>query len=203
MERTPEFCFLWITHWSTCMTKAEWSGWVQAIGTILAIGGAFYFGERQLRKQVFESRRLEANKRQLDDLLKTEIVHHLFTAADTVVQMLSAATLPNPMPPIWAALRRAGELATAFRELPPFELPGKGVAFGALQAPGLLMKLKDAAQACVDERVRSKGNAQSTLPSRMEMTFNNVHSEASKFFLAGRLTTADQIRSLKTLTGVT
>ena len=34
---TPEYCFLWIQWWPLCMTKAEWSGWVQAIGSILAI----------------------------------------------------------------------------------------------------------------------------------------------------------------------
>lgn len=32
-----EYCFLWINHWSFCMTKSEWSGWVQAIGSIAAI----------------------------------------------------------------------------------------------------------------------------------------------------------------------
>lgn len=32
-----EYCFLWIKHWSFCMTKSEWSGWVQAIGSIAAI----------------------------------------------------------------------------------------------------------------------------------------------------------------------
>lgn len=32
-----EYCFLWANHWSTCMTKGEWSGWMQAFGTFLAI----------------------------------------------------------------------------------------------------------------------------------------------------------------------
>lgn len=32
-----EYCFLGCQHWSMCMTKAEWSGWVQAIGSIAAI----------------------------------------------------------------------------------------------------------------------------------------------------------------------
>lgn len=34
---TPEFCFLWIDWWPLCMTKAEWSGWAQAIGAMLAL----------------------------------------------------------------------------------------------------------------------------------------------------------------------
>ncbi|KGG86711.1 hypothetical protein [Comamonas thiooxydans] len=33
----PEYCLFWIDHWSTCMTKSEWSGWMQAIGSIAAI----------------------------------------------------------------------------------------------------------------------------------------------------------------------
>lgn len=32
-----EYCFLGIQHWSTCMTKVEWSGWMQAIFSVLAI----------------------------------------------------------------------------------------------------------------------------------------------------------------------
>lgn len=32
-----EYCFLWIDWWATCMTKAEWSGWMQAIGAVVAL----------------------------------------------------------------------------------------------------------------------------------------------------------------------
>lgn len=32
-----EYCFLWIDWWPMCMTKSEWSGWAQAIGTFAAI----------------------------------------------------------------------------------------------------------------------------------------------------------------------
>ncbi len=32
-----QFCLMAIDHWSTCMTKAEWSGWMQAIGSVVAI----------------------------------------------------------------------------------------------------------------------------------------------------------------------
>lgn len=39
----PEFCFLWIEHWSMCMSKAEWSGWAQAVGAVVGIGVALAF----------------------------------------------------------------------------------------------------------------------------------------------------------------
>lgn len=32
-----EYCFLWIDCWPMCMTKAEWSGWMQAIGSFIAL----------------------------------------------------------------------------------------------------------------------------------------------------------------------
>lgn len=33
----PDFCFLAIHHWSTCMQKSEWANWVQAVGSVVAI----------------------------------------------------------------------------------------------------------------------------------------------------------------------
>lgn len=36
-QPAQEYCFFWVQHWSMCMTKAEWSGWMQAIGTFAAI----------------------------------------------------------------------------------------------------------------------------------------------------------------------
>lgn len=33
----PQYCLLAIDHWSTCMTKAEWASWTQALGSIAAI----------------------------------------------------------------------------------------------------------------------------------------------------------------------
>lgn len=38
----PEFCLLSFEHWSTCMTKGEWSGWMQAVGSVLAVAVAIY-----------------------------------------------------------------------------------------------------------------------------------------------------------------
>jgi hypothetical protein len=47
-----EYCFLWIDHWSMCMTKAEWSGWMQAIGSVVALLIAIWipWRERKLKK---------------------------------------------------------------------------------------------------------------------------------------------------------
>lgn len=32
-----EYCFLWIDWWPMCLTKSEWSGWVQSIGVLVAM----------------------------------------------------------------------------------------------------------------------------------------------------------------------
>lgn len=52
----PEACFLGIDHWSMCMTKAEWSGWVQAFGSIGAILFAVWLPlwlEHRAKRRVF------------------------------------------------------------------------------------------------------------------------------------------------------
>lgn len=47
-----EYCLLWIDWWPMCMTKTEWSGWMQAIGSILALGIAIWipWSERKHKK---------------------------------------------------------------------------------------------------------------------------------------------------------
>ncbi|BAL96169.1 hypothetical protein [Rubrivivax gelatinosus] len=47
----PQFCLLTIDHWSTCMTKSEWSGWMQAIGSVFAIVAGVLGIWYQLREQ--------------------------------------------------------------------------------------------------------------------------------------------------------
>lgn len=44
-----EYCFLWIDWWPICMSKSEWSGWMQFLGAVLAIAVAFYIASNQLR----------------------------------------------------------------------------------------------------------------------------------------------------------
>ncbi|WP_370682227.1 hypothetical protein [Comamonas sp. GB3 AK4-5] len=46
-----EYCALWIDSWATCMTKSEWSGWVQAIGSVLAICAAVWVFSLQQRAE--------------------------------------------------------------------------------------------------------------------------------------------------------
>lgn len=50
-----EYCFLWIDWWPMCMTKAEWSGWMQAIGSALALAIAIGLPSYQKRKAEAEN----------------------------------------------------------------------------------------------------------------------------------------------------
>jgi hypothetical protein len=44
-----EYCLFGCNHWSMCMTKAEWSGWMQAIFSVVAIFSAALLTWWQLR----------------------------------------------------------------------------------------------------------------------------------------------------------
>lgn len=43
-----EYCFLGIDWWGTCMSKAEWSGWMQAVFSVVAIVAAVLLTRWQL-----------------------------------------------------------------------------------------------------------------------------------------------------------
>jgi hypothetical protein len=47
-----EYCLLGLDWWATCMTKAEWSGWMQAIFSVIAIWAGFRVARRNFFRQV-------------------------------------------------------------------------------------------------------------------------------------------------------
>lgn len=65
------YCLFWIQHWAMCMTKAEWSSWTQAIGSVGAILGAIAVAARQSRDTRRLQREMEAieSRRQLAHVL--------------------------------------------------------------------------------------------------------------------------------------
>lgn len=52
ISNSQEYCFLFIDWWPLCMTKSEWSGWMQAIGGVASIIGAFLIASRQHSNQI-------------------------------------------------------------------------------------------------------------------------------------------------------
>lgn len=53
-----EYCLLYIDSWATCMTKAEWSGWMQAIGAVFAILCAIGVAAWQVTAEARRNRRV-------------------------------------------------------------------------------------------------------------------------------------------------
>lgn len=41
-EQPAEYCLMWINHWATCMPRAEWSAWTQAVGAVVALAIALW-----------------------------------------------------------------------------------------------------------------------------------------------------------------
>lgn len=50
-----EYCFLWIDWWPMCMTKGEWSGWMQVLGSIVALAIAIALPYLQARQKQIRS----------------------------------------------------------------------------------------------------------------------------------------------------
>lgn len=48
-----EYCLFWINHWSTCSTKAEWTGIVQS-STVVAVVAAYLF-KRWIKNNAWNS----------------------------------------------------------------------------------------------------------------------------------------------------
>jgi hypothetical protein len=77
-----EYCLLWIPHWSACMTKAEWSGWMQAIGSVLAIYVAVRIANRQHEKQGIEKNISDAKR----NMQYAKICNELCLAAESIAR---------------------------------------------------------------------------------------------------------------------
>lgn len=65
---SQEYCFLFIDWWPLCMTKSEWSGWMQVFGGLLTIIGAIWISTREQRLAKLSSMQVAISK--------TRIVHN-------------------------------------------------------------------------------------------------------------------------------
>ncbi len=65
-----------------CMADTSWAAWIQALGAVAAIGGAFAVGHRQTRTAIAHDRRKASN--QLDGFAR------LFSVTKGEIQMLAS-----------------------------------------------------------------------------------------------------------------
>lgn len=77
-----EYCFLWIDWWPTCMTKAEWSGWMQAIFSVLAIAAAVAIAGWQRREEREHGRAVHLAQAQVVAGRATIAILNLYAVVD-------------------------------------------------------------------------------------------------------------------------
>lgn len=110
--------------WQTCIlvpgfSRGECASWVQAIGSILAIVGAFVIAFWQSRKQ----READAERMRLVSLEKFYAISMLLTRVQACIQIFRNC-LKNHDEYSWEPLRAEVELTRAkLNTLPVFELP--------------------------------------------------------------------------------
>lgn len=109
----PEFCLSGSDLWWLCMSKAEWSGWVQAVGSIAAIlvgVGVVWWQLRAQRKAATA-----------DQVRRYRIIAgHLFAARVSLTFMLDA---PSGRSVLWDLKRlqqHVGGLAMPVIDMPDF-----------------------------------------------------------------------------------
>jgi len=138
-----EYCLLWVDTWATCMTKAEWSGWMQAIGAVLAVAFAGAIAAKQIKaaridaeNDRHEARRLAANLRQLDDLKRSEMLMAILSvalqASRSMQTKLDGGEFHKTPHSLLAHLT---ECADQIVSLPLFDIPGRDVAIGVAVLP--------------------------------------------------------------------
>lgn len=187
--------------WDTCffvpgLKVSDCASWIQAWGTVLAIGGAIWVG----RRQVVAAHTLEAERRNRHDLLKTEIAMTFFSEAAFVSDQL--ANLEKSSEALESEAQHVGrlqEIEQAFRQLPPFELPGRRVAAAVLEAPKALADLRQAAAACIHWREGQYGDTNFHVRSAIQQEFQRAQMHASGVCHAGIETRREQLENVRRL----
>lgn len=75
MDKAPEFCFLWINWWVTCMTKSEWASWAQFLGVVGSLLMTLYLPLRSEALRREQEKMQYLNERYALRTLKEDVVH--------------------------------------------------------------------------------------------------------------------------------
>lgn len=149
--------------------------WVQAIGSIAAILFAYGLGVRQM----VAARMLETDKQRATDVLRAEVLRYMYEQAGALCNALGGlddSRIPAG-PHTHRAIAQIADLEQAFRSVPPFEIPSRGIASGVLAAPYALRNLIDAARRCIDERASLMGQ-DVPIGSRFRVEFQRAYEQA-------------------------
>lgn len=131
-----EYCLLWIDSWATCMTKAEWSGWMQAVGSVVAIWAGFRVARRSFFRQIA---REELKSEELADVAAMHAYWHFppFVATrDSTLSAVASLFHGTPEERKGRCEYLAGHFRTHLVDAHQLELllPAKGVTHHTVQA---------------------------------------------------------------------
>jgi hypothetical protein len=183
------------------------AAWAQALLSVAAIAVGFVF----IEKQIYAARKLEADKRHLDDLKVTEVIDQLFRNARDAVENAHVALMEELLvdfSPVWEDLETC---ARALEVLPALEIPGTGLAVAVSKVPNRVRRYRAIASRYQEETAQlnlerlkhgvPKGAAQ--IPGRTRMYYQLLHKEAVDHCAAAVATSEAQTASLRELAGIT
>lgn len=163
--QATEYCFLFIQWWPVCLTKSEWAAWVQAVGSVAAIGIAIVLGRATDRDQ-----RRHARNNTIAFAATTT------GAIDLLVKVAEKGTLPD-IGLARASLETCVQLGSAIRlELLPLDAISAVVTIRSLAA--------QAAEACRRYEIDLNPNSKAVLDSVVRRCQEKAadHIEALKNF---------------------
>lgn len=117
-----EYCLFMIDHWSTCMTKGEWSGWMQFVGTVIAVVIAAF--------TIWAAHQLElTRKRQAEQEECTRLLESLF-------QLVGGTRMVAEKIGVWAGTGGIvpADQRTMLAELRAFEIGYDRLEFSGLNS---------------------------------------------------------------------
>ena len=98
-QSAQEYCLLWFwtDWWPMCMTKAEWSGWMQAVFSALAIYAASRLTRWQIEQNRLSTQR-EADSRRLE---MAEVALHVCSRAHRLMKRTSHDFIDGRSNQLW------------------------------------------------------------------------------------------------------
>ena len=129
---STEYCLFWFwtDWWPLCMTKIEWSGWVQAIGAIAAILAGASAVWWQVKRQAESNRRAAL----AEEVRRLKVVGAALFHCRVVVETVQ----DEPNFPAKETLLDLRAQLSELRAIPPFDFPDWKALHGIVYAHGTL-----------------------------------------------------------------
>ncbi|MEQ6471545.1 hypothetical protein [Comamonas sp. wu1-DMT] len=118
------YCLFAIEHWSTCMTKAEWAGWMQAIFSVLAIAAAACIAAFQASRASKDVAAREAKEALAKRAAIKATLRRVRVAVDNAERVLKVNDGSEQ-----TAWQHVEQVRVILRSISPFEVPDADLVF--------------------------------------------------------------------------